>query len=176
MSGMDYYITHGTQSESEGPLGSYQSPDTKQEATQGGQTETSGGGMDMISGIIASGVDTGAIISEYLFAKYETERLERWREEDLQREAERYEDILKQQAWQNQMQRRGAELAEDQFDFGRMKWKNEFNFTKDQAKQADEWRKKEWKQMGLDKVALQLQNTINNDANLKNAVLQRAGF
>ena len=166
--------TYGNTAAQPAPRESYSASSYDNET--GGNYQSSSSGTDMISSLVSSGVDTGAIISEYLYASLEKDRLTRWREEDLNREADRYEDTLKQVEFNNQMNQKGFALSEDQFNFGKMRWKNEFNFTKSQAEEQKMWKEKEWKSMGLDKLALGVQNTINNDGNLKNAILQRAGF
>jgi len=137
--------------------------------------DSSGGGMDIVSGIIASGVDTGAIISEYLMAKKTTQNIEKARKEDMKRADRNRMDKLRQQDFSNKFAMRGQNFAESQFNFGRMKWGKEFNLTKRQYKDQQKLMQQQLKERGFDRLAGDLTNVMVKDQNVKNTILSRYG-
>lgn len=152
---------------------SYQTPQ-QEEAPEYDQSPSSSGGSDMISSIIASGVDTGALITEGIFFYKEQEIAEKAAEE-ARRWAERQrQDVLRQQRIQNQLARDKFDLSKSTFDFGRMRWGKEFALTKAQWNAQMDDRKIKMKQSGFDRLMGNVVRSANNNMQLKDSLLGRA--
>lgn len=88
---------------------------------------------------------------------------------------------LQQQGFENQMAQRGAELQEAGFDFGKMKWGEEFGLTKKQAlfnmklaksqegRAAEAWGI-EKKKSALTTIANSMNSVLGNDMAMKQRV------
>lgn len=148
---------------------------------------SSGGGGGMFGeGYAQAGAATFDTAVNWIMFGQERKQIERWREEDLALAKEARQIAMRQQSFQNQLSREQQELAERGFDFGKLRWGDEFGLTKRQAQlnmklaKAQERRSQEAWNIEKNRSALNnLKNNLNsilgNDIAMKQLVAQRMG-
>lgn len=137
------------------------------------QSSSSSGGMDMISSIIASGVDTGALITEGIFFKLEQEAADEANEEARRLAMMQRSDQLRQNAISNRLARDQQDLQEANFNFGRQRWGKEFALNKQQYADAKKQMQIDRKQQGFDKLATNIARAAQYNQTIRNDIMSR---
>ena len=156
------------------------------EAKTTGQSGGSGGGGMSGAGYAQAGAATFDTAVNWLMFGQEREQIEKWRREDLALAKDAQAEARRQVARENVWTQQQMELAEDQFDFGKQRWGEEFGLTKRQAMQnlkmtkASEKRSQQAFDTEQNRTALTtLKNNLNsvlgNDIQMKQLVASRMG-
>lgn len=161
----------------------YESYPTSTSKTGGGG---SGGGGMFGEGYAQAGAATFDTAVNWIMFGQERKQIEKWREEDLALARQAQQLALRQQAFQNQLSREEMELAREGFDFGKMRWGEEFALTKKEQQQAMKLRREQerraseaWgiekNRSALNSLKNSLNSVLGNDIQMKQLVAQRMG-
>lgn len=161
-------------------------------------SDSGGGGMSGIGeGYAQAGASTFNTAVSWITYGQEREKLKNWRDEDIALAKETQRMDLAQQARENRMlaeqfgftkeqARSQSKMAQEQFDFGKMKWGEEFGLTRrqyrDQLKLAKGREKREQEGFDIEKRKLalneakdSLNNILGKDIQMKQLVASRFG-
>ena len=168
-------------------------------------TDSGGGGMGGIGeGYAQAGASTFNTAVSWITYGQERKKLDAWRQQDLTIAERTRQDDLAQQARENHMlseqfgftkeqAKEQTKMAQEQFDFGKMRWGQEFGltqrqyrdqlrFAKGQEKRAQSQEKRtqegfdiEKRKMALENAKESLNNILSKDLQMKQLVTSRFG-
>lgn len=141
---------------------------------QSAPSSSSSSGGDFIGGLINAGTGIVNMFTSYSYAKHMNQKLDKYRREDLQRYMKEYDDAMKQRNLDNIYRDNMFTLQQNQFDYGRRKWKSEFGLTKQQFDLNKNMAKTQMRQTQLDRQSNQMLLVANKNKALKDDLLQRA--
>lgn len=153
------------------PAASAQQPQVPQQQTYQG----SGGGSDPISGIIQSGVDTGAMIAQGIQMRKQLELTDKYRREDLKRADQQRLDFMTQQGVENAYNNEVMKMNQAGFDFGKQKWGAEFGLTMQQYNDQKKLIAKQMRDQGLMSTLQSIKSAAAEDGNVRDMILSRFG-
>lgn len=156
------------------PPQQYQAPTQTVTGGSGG-----GGGMDMISSFIQSGVQTGLIFAQGATTMKQMKLMEKARKEDLARYLREYSDVMAQQQRDNVYRNRTFDeqmlFSRQQAAWNKQMEKNQFRFSKQQYRDKMKMYQEDLKRQQTDKLASNLLGIINNNEAMKQTILGRVG-
>ena len=131
--------------------------------------------LDPISGIIQTGVNTGAIIGEYWMAQRQMQKIDQYRKEDQDRYDSEYADAMRQQGLNNIYRDKAFDFQVGQFNWGKKQWGKQFAFTKQQYEDSKQQYADQMRRSGFDRMIADMNILAARDQNVKNEVLNRFG-
>lgn len=148
---------------------------TSAEDADVGSASQASGGADMISSIIQSGVNTGALIGEWMAGTKEMKLLKQQRREDLARYRKEYDDMMRQQMKNNMFQQQALDLQKGQFDWGRKTWGKQFAMSKRQYEDSRNDFREQMRRQGFDRVMKNMSQLSAENRQRQMDILNRAG-
>jgi hypothetical protein len=115
-----------------------------------------------------AGADTFAAASVWIDSYMQKELADKYRKEDLAMAKENRDIYLRQQGFENKIASGSAKLQKDEFNFGKQKWGQQWQFEQQKYRDQREDQEKATKQNELNTAVATLANASKSNAEFSN--------